>query len=62
VYGILDALGDYGGVEGVLLVLSALLLSPISSHSFYIKAIQKLFIAKTRDYALFRNKKNKKHT
>ena len=39
VYSILDALGDYGGVEGVLIVLSALLLSPISTHSFYIKAI-----------------------
>jgi hypothetical protein len=53
VYGILDALGDYGGLEGVILVTAAYLLSPISSHSFFTKAIEKLFIAKTKDASLF---------
>ena len=53
VYGILDALGDYGGLEGVILVTAAYLLSPVASHSFFTKAIQKLFIAKTKDANLF---------
>ena len=61
IYGFLDALGDYGGVEGVVMTVAALLLAPIASHGFYIKAIEKLFLAKSSDLSLFRDKKNKKY-
>ena len=39
VYGILDALGDFGGVEGFIFIVGTLLLSSVSTHAFYIKAI-----------------------
>ena len=44
----------------VLLLISELLISPISTHMFIIKAIQKLFLAKTRHKHLFEKPKNVK--
>lgn len=60
VYGLLDVLGDFGGVQGVLYTLILMSMAPIAAHSFYLKAISKLFMAKTKDNTLFESKKNRK--
>ena len=60
IYGILDLLGDYGGVMQVFLILAELLLRPVSEHSFLMKAISKLFLASTVDKNLFKPKTNEK--
>jgi hypothetical protein len=44
----------------VLEALIAILLSPISAHAFYTKAISKMYLAKTADESLFYEKKNNK--
>jgi hypothetical protein len=53
VYGILDALGDYGGVQALVEAIIAFLIAPISSHVFFMKAILKLYSVKTEDHTLF---------
>ena len=60
VYGLLDVLGDFGGVQGILYILILLSMAPIAAHSFYLKAISKLYLAKTKESTLFENKKNRK--
>ena len=49
----LDLLGDLGGVTEVFMIFFSALLMPISDHSFLVKAMKKLFIARTRDEDLF---------
>ena len=39
VYGVLDLFGDLGGVSEVMFIIFGALLSPISDHSYLIKAI-----------------------
>jgi hypothetical protein len=53
VYGILDLFGDFGGVMEVMLLITHALLSPVSEHSFLVKAISKLYMANTTDSKLF---------
>ena len=60
VYGILDLFGDLGGVQSVMFMICGALLSPISEHSFFIKAISKLYLARTKDNSLFADRKSKK--
>jgi MFS-type transporter involved in bile tolerance (Atg22 family) len=47
-YDLVGLLGDMGGISGLLITLLAILVSPVSEHSFYIKAARKLFIAKSK--------------
>jgi hypothetical protein len=35
-------------------------LFPISEHSFYVAALKKMFMARTKDSTIFREAKNKK--
>ena len=59
VYGILDLLGDLGGVTEVIMLAFGFFLYPIAEHSFTMKAAQKLFLAKTSDDNLLKNKLTK---
>ena len=54
IYGFIDLLGDLGGVLEIVLLVFGLFLSPISEYSFNIKAIQKLYKAKTNEPSMFR--------
>ena len=60
IYGFLSVLGDFGGVAQVVETVVMLLISPIAAHNFNLKAISKLYMAKTKDLTLFRSKKNRK--
>jgi hypothetical protein len=53
VYGWMDLLGDLGGVTEVVMICFGFFLFPISEHSFYIKAINKMFLARSTDKSLF---------
>jgi hypothetical protein len=53
IYGILDVIGDLGGVLDVIIFIFGLLLFPISEHSFIMKALQKLFLARTDKEDIF---------
>ena len=58
VYNLLDLMGDLGGVLEVFIFACGIILFPISEHSFVIKALQILFLARTRDKHMFEvNKK-----
>jgi hypothetical protein len=52
IYSILDLLGDFGGVMEVFLLITEVLLKPVSEHSFLVKAISKLYLAQTKDDSL----------
>ena len=60
-YSLLDLLGDLGGASEVILICFGLIFYPISEFSFGIKALQKLYIARTSNPSLFISKKNKAH-
>jgi len=60
IYGILDLLGDFGGVMEVILLIADFILRPVSMHSFLTKAISKLYKASTKDENLFKKSNNKK--
>jgi uncharacterized membrane protein len=40
-------LGDLGGVMEIMYFITSYLIAPISSFSYTIKALEKLFVAKT---------------
>lgn len=52
-YGLLDLLGDLGGVTEIILIIFGFFLFPISEHSFYVSVARSFFIAKTKDESLF---------
>ena len=54
-YGMLDLLGDLGGVTEVLMIVFGIILFPISEHSFYLHAARLLFLGKTEDESLFKD-------
>ena len=60
IYSLLDLLGDLGGVTEVMMIVFCFLLLPISEHSFVVKAMKKLYIARTREDNLFLPPKQKK--
>jgi hypothetical protein len=55
-YGILDVLGDFGGVKEVFDLAWSNFYAPIIGHMFLTKAIQNLYYAKTREKNLFKGK------
>ena len=57
IYGWLDLLGDLGGVTEVVMICFGIFLFPISEHSFYMKAIKKLFLARTSEGNFFDKQK-----
>ena len=64
IYGILDILGDLGGVTEVIMILFGFFLYPISEHSFVLQALRRLYKARTTDESLFRKdaQKSRKST
>lgn len=46
-------LGDFGGIYSLLSFLIGLVVIPVAQHSFILKAIQKLYMARTLDEKLF---------
>jgi hypothetical protein len=52
-YSLFDLLGDLGGASRVILICFGKIFYPISEFSFWMKAIQKLYIVKTSDKKLF---------
>ena len=53
VYTLIDCLGDLGGLIEIIMFISALIMTPISFHSYIIKAISKLYTARTKDDKVF---------
>ena len=53
IYDVLTLLGDVGAVVGVFETVFLLLMAPMAQHLFLIKAIQKMFLAKTSKEHLF---------
>jgi hypothetical protein len=53
----LDLLGDLGGVTEVIMICFGIFIYPVSEHSFVIKAIRKLYMAKTKENQVFQDKK-----
>jgi len=53
VYGWIDLLGDLGGVTEVIMIVFGFFLFPISEHSFFLKAIKKLYLVRTEDNSMF---------
>jgi hypothetical protein len=52
--------GDFGGVQYVLMLIGGYIVGGASEFIFTIKAIQKLFLAKTRDDKVFPEATKKK--
>ena len=61
IYGLLDVLGDFGGLNEVVMSILALLLSPWVEFQFNLKALQKLYLVKTRRTDQFRQSGNDKY-
>ena len=57
VYNLMDLIGDLGGVLEVIIFLFGFFLFPASEFSFVIKALQKLYLARTSQSGLFKNDK-----
>jgi hypothetical protein len=55
---LLDLLGDLGGVTEVIMIVFGLIIFPVSEHSFIIKAVKKLYMAKTKNDKLFKLSKS----
>jgi hypothetical protein len=60
VYGILDVLGDFGGIQYVFLLFGQFLFTPLAEFNYSMKAISKLYLARTKDRYLFHDSKNPK--
>jgi len=59
VYTLVDLLGDLGGLVEIIFVGSMFLMNPITYHSYILKMIRNLFVAKTKDLSLFLDPKKK---
>lgn len=60
VYGILDALGDYGGLVEVGFYMMLFFYKPIAKHIFLTKAIKNLYVAETSNEELFEKRTSKR--
>jgi hypothetical protein len=54
VYNLLDLIGDLGGVLEVIIAFFGLFIYPISEFSFFLTALERLFLARTVDKTLFK--------
>jgi len=55
-----DFLGDIGGVRDIVSIIAALIVAPIANHTFILRALNVLFVARTKDKHLFLNLKSNK--
>ena len=49
-------IGDLGGVNELLKSVIGLIITPISSHSFILKALNIMYFANTKNNKVFKNK------
>ena len=56
-YGVLDLISELGGVLNIVTTLASLLIYSISEHSFLVRALQNLYLAKTDNSKIFRRSK-----
>ena len=54
VYDLITLVGDLGGVIDVFIFIFGILVNPINFHSFSIKSLKKLYIARTIDKDIFK--------
>jgi len=52
-YNLMDLIGDLGGVLELMALLFSFIISPISEFSFFLKALEKLYLVKTKDNNFF---------
>ena len=48
-----DLICNIGGVMGIIITVLSIFISPISEHSFMVKALEKLYLARTEQSDLF---------
>ena len=53
IYNLIALIGDLGGVMEVFIFVVGVLVYPINKHSFTIKSLKRLFIARTTDQTIF---------
>lgn len=61
-YHVLNALGEFGGLQGVLTLIAAVFVTKFSQHSYIVEMISKLYLAKTTDVTLFEPPQDNKAT
>ena len=49
IYGILNLMGDIGGIHDISIFALSLFLIPLARHSFNLKAISKMYLIKISD-------------
>ena len=54
VYSLVDCLGDLGGLIEIIIFMATMFNSPISYHSYILKVVSKLFVAKTKKADMFK--------
>jgi len=54
-YSLINVAKDVGGVANVLLLTFSLVVYPFSNFSFFLRAINKLYFARTKDSKLFKS-------
>ena len=54
VYGILDLIGELGGVYELFFISLGWFLNPWSNVTFYLKAVEKLYYVRTKKLSLFK--------
>lgn len=54
-YDLFGLLGDLGGITQIFYLIFGILLYPVSEHSFVVKALKKLYYARTRDNEIFKS-------
>ena len=52
-------ISELGGITKVIMFIFGFFLYPISEHSFTLKALKKLYLAKSKDPLLMKSKKKK---
>ena len=62
VYSVMDILGDLGGLIELVFGAIGIFILPISHYQFNVKAIQTMFLAKTKDKSLFPKQDQQKRT
>ena len=56
-YSVLDLFGEVGGIIDFLLIFINVVVQPIQTHGFLLKAIQTLYMVKTRDESAIKKPK-----
>ena len=59
-YTLLNMIGELGGITKVIMFVFGFFLYPISEHSFTLKALRKLYLAKSKEPILMKPRKNSK--